>query len=252
MSILYESSSTITVNQNAKLFDKDVVSNGGYEFIININVDANNLFTNRTYTENQGDIQNVNFSLALNADYIAAALAANNSTMDTTSTNRLVTGTGQYNTQTAIFSTFKAPASAAGKRFLEIAAVKIFRSAYATAAIRNDSAFTESESTDGSIYNQIVGRGNRTGMMDDPIATNHAVQLSMFNAYVSSDRYVPSNNDQFETKDFNFQGTIWEFPVNFSGEILDSTDTPINSSFTSTYGGNYNAGSRVLLRFVGQ
>jgi hypothetical protein len=258
MSLLYQSSEVIQVTQDARIYDEPAPAPGTFEFILEVNVDANSLFTTKTYIEKAENNEDVTISLEFDLNYIESCFNSNQTTMNKTSDklknpNDNTDGVGKYLRQQDVLTTVKTEKYELGHRFLEIAAIKIFKSAYATAAIRNDKEFTNGASVPGSIYQQILDPVDVSmGLTQDPlVSSDHGAELSMFNAYVSSGRYIPSNNDQFETREFNFQGTVWEFPLAFRGEIFGSDGTSVASDFPSIYGNNYPELSSVLLRFVG-
>ena len=260
MSLLYQSSEVIDVAQDVQIYDAPVSAPATFEFILEVNVDANSLFSTKTYIENTEDNEDVTISLEFDLNYIESCFNTNQTTMVRSADklknpNDNTDGAGKYSRQPDVLTTVKTSRDELGHRFLEIAAIKIFKSAYATAAIRNDKEFTNAASVPSSIYQQILDPvDTAVGITQDPLVSgsDHGVELSMFNAYVASGRYIPSNNDQFETREFNFQGTMWEFPLAFHGEVFGSDGTSsVAADFPSIYGNNYSVPSSVLLRFVG-
>jgi hypothetical protein len=242
MSLFYKSS-TIDLEQNAKVFDSPLPTDSDkYEFVINVSVSGNSLFSSRSYVENANDRNQVNIDLALNMTYINERFA--DATLLPVSDNYLVDPTNPpagkyYGSQVSMIGTASGSPTSLANRFLEIAAIKIFGSAHATAAIRNDSEFRDVNSADKLTRTVLTGINDR-GPNGQTI----------FNEYVKDGRYLPAQEDDETTRYFNFAGTVWHFPLSLNGTILDSGDLPIN--FGTKYGGLYNEKFPVLLRFVGQ
>lgn len=239
---LYHSSSTILIEQDVLKYDRPVSDSNKYDFVINIPVTANTLFATKTYVQNSQDPNQVNFDLTLNQSYLNTVLDSTLfSKLDSQEYNFSTSGSdNKYNdTAKQVFTTVDSSLLSISRRFLEIAAIKIFGSAHATAAIRNDSEFL-------SGANSVVARISG-GIMADDLHMSDATKLDVFNAYVNSGKYVPSNDD-VDTKTFNFHNTHWEFPVNMIGKVKDSDGGIM--TVESSYGRNYADGFGVLLRFT--
>lgn len=246
MSLLYKSP-VIEVDQYAALYDKPVEETE-YEFVINIATGMNALFEVRTYTEDNvgNDLNNVIVNLTVNDtslltlfDSDAAQMRDDEENLDPSDGNQ---GDVFATIQDATYST------KLGRRFIEIAAIKIFGSAYATAAIRNDQDFMSSAA--GSIYDQIKNgiqsHLNGTGIAGD------SERSKIFNGYVATGQYNTTSlpdGDQDSDINFNFQGTMWDFPINLRGDVTKSDNSVITVTPGLTYFGRYDQTTRVLLRF---
>jgi hypothetical protein len=261
MSYLYASTKVMELVQNVELYDKDVEPAGFHDFVINIIADSNSLFSVRNYSESTENNENVFVNIAFDTAYMNQRFCGLFSTMPS-SDPRLIsvpgTGAGGQNWNSNVFNTISdAPnGTVLGRRFLEIAAIKIFGSAYATAAIRNDADFSLPASAGNSIYNQITTKIVTDDLVGSDLAFDGSARLNMFNAYVQLNRYqTTSNDDETVARDFNFQDTIWEFPVTIRGNVFDSEDSQLpNYQPASTYGRsvNYADNTTVLLRFISQ
>ena len=257
MSHLYFTSSTMELVQNVDLYDKPAAPSGIHDFVINISADPNMLFSVRNYSESSENNENVSVNIAFNVAYMNSLFCSASTTMPAADA-RLITNKAGENFSPQVFNTITDynVSTVLGRRFLEIAAIKIFGSAYATAAIRNDADFSLPASSSGSIYNQITTKIVQDGLFGTDVAPVDSARLSMFNAYVALNRYqTTSNDDETVARDFNFQDTIWEFPVTIRGNVFDSADSPLpNYQPSATYGRsfNYADNTTVLLRFISQ
>ncbi len=233
MSLLYVSEQTMDISYNAALYDKAPTPATTFDFVINLFLDANQLFTYRNYKENPIDPEDVNINLQISSSYLqtmlnpASAGAATTTISINPNTDPALT-VDAGNHPGAVLSTMLDHGNALplGRRFLEIAAIKIFGSAYATAAIRNDSDFNQIGA--GTIYNQISDQMAGAGEPLNGTGLASGARLNMFNAYVSSGRYNSLEaGDEVDAVDFNFKGTRWEFPLTFYGSLVNSTDDVI-------------------------
>jgi hypothetical protein len=255
MSLLYVSTNWIDVSQNAALYDKPVVSSK-YDFVINVPVIANSLFTYRNYRENSENNENVDINLQISSAHLMSQFVKTISTMpiNPATESALQPTSADYPSNVLQTIGDHSTGTDLGRRFLEIAAIKIFGSAYATAAIRNDKDFSSQSS--GKIYDQI---STQMASIDEPLngdglADAGSQRLSVFNAYVASGKYNSlMDGDKTDVVDFNFRDTVWEFPIYFSGSLTNSDDSTISMITPGVrYGAvpTYAGQTPVLLRLV--
>ena len=117
-----------------------------------------------------------------------------------------------------------------GARFLEIVAAKVFGHAKASTAIGNYTSYYNSDySPNNSQSMTLIGqitRGISNGIYNK--------RGDIFNEYVLTDKFTdsvsttPTNINGILYWDFNFDNTIWEFPIIFNTDI--STTGNINTS----------------------
>ena len=208
-----------TVSQNALLFvaNQNNVVFSDYDFILNVDLDnVNDIFLTRSFVQTSAIPNNIgenttNINMSINTNYLTNYLFAgvfgnNNVHIDTGKSTLLNTGSfdhfGNMNSGNLL-----------GLQLLEIAAHRIFGHAAARSAIQNDTDFYLS--TAGYLYDQI-SQGFNT------IVVNQ--QNLLFNQYVQTGRYGREvNNDLSTPQLMNFQGTLFEFPIFYEGNILDES-----------------------------
>jgi hypothetical protein len=221
--------SPFTVTQNASLYAQNglTATISSYDYILNINVTAagfsgNQLFSYANYQQgllnngivNTNSLNNVALNLAFNNTVLNTFLLGNYTNI--TSANSNVTNTFAYNTLNTANQQLPF-------RILEIVATKIFGSAKAQSAIYNDTDFYAPFTVANSMLNQIQNGINN-------VIQNTQMQLNIFNIYVGLDRIetqttnnVNSTNDVTLPANFNFQNTIWDFPIFLQVNLFDAS-----------------------------
>jgi hypothetical protein len=250
-----------TITQDTYIYANNQCSvTNMYDYILNIDIglDAtnystmNNLFDNRTFIQNTLNNQQYNVDLSINHDKMLSLLVNKDAV-------------GIYSTQSSValkpaYTTLNLNTKdKAGTRLLEIVATKIFGHAKARAAIANDDEFYTNTAT--KILDQIV-----VGITD----TVNTHKNEIFEQYVQSGRIseqirslnlltgLPENDDggDLNPELMNMVNANWEFPVYFTGKLVDQGTDNADLSQLNTgpdVGGNRLQNGKynipILLRF---
>jgi hypothetical protein len=192
---------------------EDIYTSIGTNYVIFVDIgEFNTLFQSKTY-EDFNDY--VNQNVIINTTYLQQILNSTNSSVVLKGyygAEDLTSGLEEVETSTVGgISTYTSGTRNFGYRLLELAALQIFNSATARAAISNDTEFIY-----GSGENLYTGQGETSG--DGNLYSSLANQINyafnvesnnIFNQYVNSWRYQYSNDiNQYQTYNFdqsNFQ-----------------------------------------------
>lgn len=196
-----------------------------YDYIITLHANMNNLFSNKTYT------QNANVDLLLNNNIFNNAMS---SVRIHSNSNAELSGTISDTTTLEL-------------RYMEMIALKLFGNANARAAIRNDTALVSNVNQGNSLSQYLLNQTN------DYITNNKSF---IYNSYISSHNDVFNENN---VATFNFLNQTLSFPGWLNGSIVNPNDvesTILNRNTNITGGisgvnfGTYNI--KLLIRIGDQ
>ena len=250
-----------TISKQAVLYAANLPDSNytTYDYILDINVGATNLSSMNAIFNQKRFIADINITnnlsgntidLTINASTVSTLLFSN-SVVDIRSTKTAISGAGAYNTLTR--STNKL----LGARFLEIVATKIFGHAKASTAIEhNETYYTTDYSASNTSPSSLIGQ--IAWGMSNAIVNKKS---DIFNSYISTDRLQDSiasevtNVNGVSYWDFNFQDSVWEFPVTFHTTISSSGTTSMGelNNGPNTGGAQLQDGAvsvPILLRFL--
>lgn len=197
---------------------EDIYTSIGTNYVVFVNIgDFDILFQSKTYEDFNDQ---VNQNVIINTTYLQQILNSPNSSVvlkgyygstDLTSGLEEVVTTS-VGTAPNDVTTYTSGTQRFGYRLLELAALQIFNSATARAAISNDTEFMYGSGT--NLYTSGTGEVSGTGNLYSSLANqiNYAFNVesnNIFNQYVNSWRYQYSNDiNQYQTYNFdnsNFQ-----------------------------------------------
>jgi hypothetical protein len=226
-----------TVNQNAFFYaENNAATTNEYDYIFDVNISAvvadsltglstmNDLFNVRHFKQNRADQNTTNENRAdvdieINFDSLNNLLHTANAVAISSTRTDVVT------TYANIYGTLSPGENRLGLRFLEVVATKVFGHAKARAAIANDTDFYRPLSSAGSMIEQIAYG------MDNAVIN---FRNTIFNMYVAYDRIQLNNeNDVDQVVNFNFENTIFEFPIKFRSFIQDDGSDNANMSLVN-------------------
>jgi hypothetical protein len=196
-----------------------------YDYIITLHTNMNNLFSNKTYT------QNANVDLLLNNNVFNNAMST---VRIHSNSNAEMSGTISDTTTLEL-------------RYMEMIALKLFGNANARAAIRNDTALVSNVNQGNSLSQYLLNQTN------DYITNNKSV---IYNSYISSHNDVFNENN---VATFNFLNQTISFPGWLNGSITNPNDvensilnrnTNITGGISGVSFGTYNI--KLLIRIGDQ
>jgi len=255
----------INIQQNTSLSAQNfpIVTNN-YDYILDINVQGingtsllpfngnymantaltmNQLFATRTYTQSTTNSEQFNTVLQASNSVINSILVGSGA-VNINSTNTAITSTSAY-------ASFRTNASF-GNRLLEIVATKIFGNPLTTAAIINDTAFTN--------YTGLV---NGVGVNPTDTVTFgfyntlSTYQNEFFSQYVASDRVETDQNEAYANNgvhpgdsntifNYNLANSYIDVPLVLSGVAKDQTGANINGVFLQLMNGPTTVGGTLF------
>ena len=247
----------IGVNQQVDVYE-DIYQTYSTNYVVFVNVvNYNALFSEKSYE----DFTNlVNQNVLINTTYLQTILNSANSSVvlrgmygkdDLISGLENVTATG-----TAPNLTYSSEDQTLGYRLLELAALQIFGSATARAAIQNDTEFIYG---DGTNYYSGQGETGGAGNLYSSLANQinyvfNKESNNIFNQYVNSWRYQYSN-DVSKYQTYNFDKTNFQiymtyqantYGINrgntYSGQIANLYPNGFNKSILLVLSDSYNIG----------
>ena len=203
MSFNFYVSKNVAFEQNTLLFASNASVDANAHYVIDVDMGSslNNLFSTRTYRQNEIDENDYNTVLSVDHSELLSRL--------TNSYSNIFNGT----------STTTAPgAPILGKenefqpyyvRLLEIMALNIFGHAKARAAIANDDQFKEKlQNIDNHLTNEFD--------------TNETLRNEFFEQYIQLDRQEINANDVNTNVNFNLADSQISFLAFLSGTVLDT------------------------------
>jgi hypothetical protein len=259
---------TIPIEQNTNLAAQNFpITTSSYDYILDINVQGingsslepfngnysaetaltmNNLFVTRTYTQSTTNSEQYNTNLQANNSAISSILVGSGA-VNIISTNTAINSTTAY-------ASFRTNASF-GNRLLEIVATKIFGNPLTTAAITNDTAFTNSTGL-------VSGAGvNPTDTVTFGFYnTLNTYKNEFFNQYVASDRIQSDQNEAYangpnvENKagdyntvfNYNLASSHIDVPLLLNGVAKDAGGNNISCAFLQLMNGPTTVGGSLF------
>jgi hypothetical protein len=229
---------SFTISQTASIYSNNLpsVNTNIYDYILDINVagvwtSMNELFAERRFmTEPLGnDVVNLTDVVRLNVNRskLANLLETSNSISISSQKNTI------FDTHASVYNTLEAQPQLAGFRFLEIVATKIFGHAKTKIAIENsDDYYANNYNDDYNIVNSLIGQ-IAWGVFNS--VTNKKVDIT--NDYIETDRIQDNSNNLVFTNvngfprpfmEYNFNDTVWEFPIVFHTTLSSTSNTAIS------------------------
>lgn len=256
---------TIPIEQNTSLAAQNFpITTNNYDYILDINVTGingssllpfngnysaetaltmNQLFATRTYTQSTTNSEQYNTNLEANNSAISSILVGSGA-VNIISTNTAITSTSAY-------ASFRTNASF-GNRLLEIVATKIFGNPLTTAAIINDTAFTNSTGL-------VTGVGvNPTDTVTFGFYnTLNTYKNEFFNQYVASDRVETDQNEAYANNgvhpgdyntvfNYNLASSHIDVPLLLNGVAKDAGGANINGAFLQLMNGPTTVGGTLF------
>jgi hypothetical protein len=228
---------TFTISQTANIYSQNLPApyTQDYDYILDININGqwdsmNNLFAERRFmTEGAAGSNGSQYdTVHLNVDRTGLAdLLATAGVVHITSDKQSV-----YSDHSAVYNTLETAPQLAGFRFLEIVASKVFGHAKTKIAIENsveyfDNDYSETPNTVNSLIGQIAW-----GIFNS--VTNKKIDI--MNDYIETDR-IQDNSEGADLSNingfprpfmnFNFNDTVWEFPIVFHTELSSTSGDSI-------------------------
>ena len=225
-----------TISQTASIFSQSlaVPFTNQYDYILDININGvwssmNNLFAERrfmtefTYNDSNYD------SVHLNVDRTSlASLLTTASVVSISSDNESI-----YLDHAGVYGTLDNQTDQlAGFRFLEIVATKIFGHAKTKIAIENSNEYYINDYTDANTaVNSLIGQIAK-GIFNSVITK----KVDIMNDYIATDRLednthnaplIDINGYPHPFMEFNFNDTVWEFPIVFHTELSSTSNSSI-------------------------
>ena len=193
----YYFSDLFAIDRNTALFVSPPDTEGlDYDYIISLDVNTlSTLFTNKSYKQNESDINEVDITLTLDQNEF-------NSAFNYTS---MISPTAGNGTRSLIGG--KEVVTGVDTRVLEILALKIFGHAKARAAIANDTQIINLLQSE--MFNHFNG-----------VVQNH--KHDIFNQYVNYDLSALNTNDVTGYGEFDLTNDIISFPACLRGHLYNN------------------------------
>jgi len=227
-----------TISQTANIFSNNLPLpyTEEYDYILDVNINGiwnsmNDLFIERRFmTEDEAGLNGSNYDfIHLNVDRNTLANLLTTADVVSISSEKqsvYLDHAGVYNTLDMRNSQL------VGFRFLEIVATKIFGHAKTKIAIENsDEYYTNDYNDDYNIVNSLIGQ-IAWGIFNSVINK----KVDIMNDYIKTDRIQDNADGAVLTNingyprpfmDFNFNDTVWEFPIIFHTKLLSTSGDSI-------------------------
>lgn len=225
-----------TISQTATMFSQSlaVPYTNQYDYILDININSvwasmNNLFTERRFmTEFTHNDSNYDF-VHLNVDRTSlASLLTTANVVSISSDNESI-----FLDHAGVYGTLdNQNGQLAGFRFLEIVATKIFGHAKTKIAIENSNEYYINDYVNANTaVNSLIGQIAK-GIFNSVITK----KIDIMNDYIATDRLednthnaplININGYPHPFMEFNFNDTVWEFPILFHTELTSTSNSSI-------------------------
>jgi len=226
-----------TISQTATMFSQSLALpyTNQYDYILDININSvwdsmNNLFTERRFmtefTHNDSNYDSVH----LNVDRTSlASLLTTANVVSISSDNESI-----YLDHAGVYGTLdNQNGQLAGFRFLEIVATKIFGHAKTKIAIENSNEYYINDYVNANTaVNSLIGQIAK-GIFNSVITK----KIDIMNDYIATDRLednthnaplININGYPHPFMEFNFNDTVWEFPIVFHTELSSTSNIYID------------------------
>ncbi len=228
---------SFTISQTASLYASNLPlpTLNEYDYILDINVTdglwsgMDDLFSEKRFmTETNGEDDFTEYNTVhLNVNRTRLA-----NLLETTIGVSITSNKATVTSRSVVYGTLDTSAKQlAGFRFLEIVATKVFGNAKTKIAIENNEDYYSNDYNDDyNSTNSLIGQ-IAWGIFNSA----HSKRNDVFNQYVLTDRIEDNANGATLTDvddyprpfmDFNFNDTVWEFPITFYTD-LESTEDAI-------------------------
>ena len=215
MSFNFYISNDVAFEQNTRLFvsNASVESNAHYVIDVDMGDSLNNLFSTRSYRQNETDENDYNTTLSVDQIELFSRLNDSHSNIFKGSSTNSAPGApilGKENEFQPYYI-----------RLLEIMALNIFGHAKARAAFANDTEFkTKALNINNHLTNEF--------------GTNETLRNEFFEQYIQLDRHEINANDVNTTVDFNLADSQISFLAFLSGTVLDTNSNGMISEILNS------------------
>ena len=229
---------SFTISQTANIFSNNLPLpyTSDYDYILDININGvwesmNNLFEDRRFmTEPQHADSNVYdfVRLNVNRENLANLLSTSDVVSISSDKNTIIVD------HTSVYGTLDARnTQLVGFRFLEIVATKVFGHAKTKIAIENSDEYYANDYVDANTaVNSLIGQIAK-GIFNSVINKKYEIM----NEYIKTDRIEDNAENAVLTNvndyprpfmEYNFNDTVWEFPIVFHTDLATTGDDTIN------------------------
>ena len=228
---------SFTISQTANIYSNNLpyVNTDIYDYILDININGvwnsmNDLFEERRFmTETTyNDVANYDYvHLNVNREKLAGLLETSNTVLISSTQTSIIAS------HSSVYGTLSGSAELTGFRFLEMVATKIFGHAKTKIAIENADEYYVNDYVDANTtVSSLIGQIAK-GIFNSVTNLKH----ELMNEYIQTDR-IEDNSENAVLTDingyprpfmyFNFNDTVWEFPIVFHTDLATTGDDTIN------------------------
>ena len=228
---------SFTISQTANIYSNNLpfVNTDIYDYILDININGvwdsmNNLFAERRFmtetTYNDANTYDY-IHLNVNRENLASLLETSNTVLITS------TQTSVYSSHSSVHATLSGSPELSGFRFLEMVAIKVFGHAKTKIAIENADEYYVNDYVDANTaVNSLIGQIAK-GIFNS--VTN--LKQELMNEYIQTDRIEDNSANAVLTNvngfprpfmEYNFNDTVWEFPIVFHTELATTGNDTIS------------------------
>ena len=228
---------SFTISQTANIYSNNLpyVNTDIYDYILDININGvwnsmNDLFEERRFmTETTyNDVANYDYvHLNVNREKLAGLLETSNTVLISSTQTSVITS------HSSVYNTLSGSSELAGFRFLEMVATKVFGHAKTKIAIENADEYYVNDYIDANTsVNSLIGQISK-GIFNSVTNLKH----ELMNEYIQTDRIEDNSENAVLTNIngyprpfmyFNFNDTVWEFPIVFHTDLATTGDDTIN------------------------
>jgi len=228
---------SFTISQTANIYSNNLpyVNTDIYDYILDININGvwnsmNDLFEERRFmTETTyNDANTYDYvHLNVNREKLAGLLETSNTVLISSTQTSVITS------HSSVYNTLSGSSELAGFRFLEMVATKVFGHAKTKIAIENADEYYVNDYIDANTsVNSLIGQISK-GIFNSVTNLKH----ELMNEYIQTDRIEDNSENAVLTNIngyprpfmyFNFNDTVWEFPIVFHTDLATTGDDTIN------------------------
>ena len=234
---------SFTISQTANIYSNNLpyVTLNTYDYILDIDINSvwdsmNDLFEDRRFMTEVNDVEGASADILSNLVLLnvnrtkLSALLEHNNTVTITSNM-----TNVFSDHSYVYNTLDTTKQLTGFRFLEIVATKVFGHAKTKIAIENSEEYYMNDYVDANTaVNSLIGQITK-GLYNSVITMKNEIM----NEYIQTDRIEDNANDapisnieidgsNRRFMEYNFNDTVWEFPVYFQTTLATTGDDSIS------------------------